>query len=1020
MARLGELLSFLSSVGLEHGAYLSTEGSRLHSPVPHSDGGPDCLRPYRPLDADGIVLHGSGNWDPSPYLGPGMRLAYLEPRLLETFPGTGAPAPSFDQEDPAETMKLFRVWDARSLLKLRPGPLPDRRCTRVFGAFKAKDRFRQIGDRRGQNSYESYLEGVSQELPAGFMLTRLTVPRFTHQLYGSTTDRRDFYTQCAVSRERAHTNAVKPCFRLCDFVGLRAHKDYCDWVRSLPSSALGSSPSRSRAALLCPSRVVHGCFSSLFQGDASGVEYATAAHVCFLEDQNILPPRGAGRVVARQPLSLRGPWAGVVIDDLFAVSAEAVALASPTDAAGRGPPVLGPGKTAWEGKTGMEPIRLPGPFSWPQAWVSESERIVRQAQHAYDKAGILGSPEKDVLGQNVFTIAGAQIDSSPEAVASGCVTVGSPVQKRLALSLVSLKVASCRVVSQELAAMLAGGWVSSLLFRRCGMAVLDSLFSLGSKEQFGEKGSPLVDLPARARQELALLAVLAPLLATNVAAPFLQKVVASDASLQKGAYTETPVPEHLSANLWLAADSKGFYTRLDSPLRASLVAHGLEPLDSSVPEVPGPGRDHQPRCPKPIGQIFDCLVIGPGLLQLDSLLPETGLHCGPRIDASTSPAFDLSKLEVCEWLLYMLLEARLRCVVLTFPGRAFSPARRPRAERASAKGVPTLVALRCLCVFWGAWRAGAAALAITPAASLVRTLPFWTYLSSLEGVSQVLPDGPSYSGSCFLSCSLPPADSNLASLSSDSPRLASALAFGLREGVASLEPAPEEKRGLESLAVNDLLASYPWRTVSVWSWRERVHINLLETKALLKTLRDLSTLGEDLRSVHVVDSAVTMGAGIKGRSSTRTLSRALKQSAALQLAAGLYPCIAFGPTRLNTADDPTRASEVRPPCQHSVLACLAEEDLHLTSSFCRLTRPKANWLRLACLLVGFRSCTPLRVFLEALRSPPRRVAPRRSTNLGPARLTALDHGRAFDSTLGFPGEGPPGPSSATARGKGRP
>ena len=792
VARLGELLSFLSSVGLEHGAYLSTEGSRLHSPVPHSDGGPDCLRPYRPLDADGIVLHGSGNWDPSPYLGPGMRLAYLEPRLLETFPGTGAPAPSFDQEDPAETMKLFRVWDARSLLKLRPGPLPDRRCTRVFGAFKAKDRFRQIGDRRGQNSYESYLEGVSQELPAGFMLTRLTVPRFTHQLYGSTTDRRDFYTQCAVSRERAHTNAVKPCFRLCDFVGLRAHKDYCDWVRSLPSSALGSSPSRSSAALLCPSRVVHGCFSSLFQGDASGVEYATAAHVCFLEDQNILPPRGAGRVVARQPLSLRGPWAGVVIDDLFAVSAEAVALASPTDAAGRGPPVLGPGKTAWEGKTGMEPIRLPGPFSWPQAWVSKSEWIVRQAQHAYDKAGILGSPEKDVLGQNVFTIAGAQIDSSPEAVASGCVTVGSPVQKRLALSLVSLKVASCRVVSQELAAMLAGGWVSSLLFRRCGMAVLDSLFSLGSKEQFGEKGSPLVDLPARARQELALLAVLAPLLATNVAAPFLQKVVASDASLQKGAYTETPVPEHLSANLWLAADSKGFYTRLDSPLRASLVAHGLEPLDSSVPEVPGPGRDHQPRCPKPIGQIFDCLVIGPGLLQLDSLLPETGLHCGPRIDASTSPAFDLSKLEVCEWLLYMLLEARLRCVVLTFPGRAFSPARRPRAERASAKGVPTLVALRCLCVFWGAWRAGAAALAITPAASLVRTLPFWTYLSSLEGVSQVLPDGPSYSGSCFLSCGLPPADSNLASLSSDSPRLASALPLDL-EKVSPLSSLPQRK-----------------------------------------------------------------------------------------------------------------------------------------------------------------------------------------------------------------------------------
>ncbi|CAE7902362.1 unnamed protein product [Symbiodinium sp. KB8] len=619
-----------------------------------------------------------------------MRLAYLEPRLLETLPG-------------------------------------------VFGAFKAKDRFRQIGDRRGQNSFESYLEGVSQELAAGFMLTRLTAPRFSHQLHGSTTD------------------------RLRDFVGLRAHKDY--------------------------------------------LEFATAAHVSFLEDQDILPPRGAGRVVARQPLSLHGPWAGVVIDDLFAVSAEAIAFA---------------------------PLET-----------SESERIVRQAQQAYDKAGILGSPEKDTLGQNVFTIAGAQIDSSPEAVSSGCVTVGSPVEKRLALSLVSPKVASCRVVSQELAAMLAGG----------------------SKEQFGEKGSPLVDLPARARQELVLLAALAPLLATNVAAPFLRKVVASDASLQKGAYTEAPVSEHLSANLWLAADSKGFYTRLDSPLRASLVAHGLEPLDSSVPDLPGPERELHAQCPKPVGQIFDCLVVGPGVPQLDTLLPETGLHCGPRIDASTSPAFNLSKLEVCEWLLFMLLE---------------------ESPRSYLTGPPTLEVASC------------------PAAFRLLT--------------------------------------------------ASALAKGLKAGVVALERAPEDKRGLESLAVNDLLASGSWLTVSVWKWRERVHINLLETKALLKTLRDLSTLGEDLRSVHVVDSAVTLGAGIKGRSSTRTLSRALKQSAALQLAAGLYPCIAFGPTRLNTADDPTRDSAVRPPCKHSVLACLGEEDLHLTSSFCRLTRPKANWLRLACLL----------------------------------------------------------------------
>ena len=83
---------------------------------PHRTDGPDCLRPYRPLDAEGIVLHGSGT-----------------PRL--TSP-------------------------------------------RVFGSFKSTGKFRQIGDRRGQNSYECRLEGVSRELPAGFLLTKLTVPSF--------------------------------------------------------------------------------------------------------------------------------------------------------------------------------------------------------------------------------------------------------------------------------------------------------------------------------------------------------------------------------------------------------------------------------------------------------------------------------------------------------------------------------------------------------------------------------------------------------------------------------------------------------------------------------------------------------------------------------------------------------------------------------------------------------------------------------------------------------------------------
>ena len=127
--------------------------------VPHAPGGPDCLRPYRPLNAEAIVLSGEANWDIGPYLDPGMLLAYREPAVLEASAGLKGPSPSFGREDRAEVFRLMKVWDAKAPLLLWPGVLPDIRCSRVFGSFKSPGKFRQIGDRRGPNSLESRLDG---------------------------------------------------------------------------------------------------------------------------------------------------------------------------------------------------------------------------------------------------------------------------------------------------------------------------------------------------------------------------------------------------------------------------------------------------------------------------------------------------------------------------------------------------------------------------------------------------------------------------------------------------------------------------------------------------------------------------------------------------------------------------------------------------------------------------------------------------------------------------------------------
>ena len=46
----------------------------------------------------------------------------------------------------------------------------------------------------------------------------------------------------------------------------------------------------------------------------------------------------------------------------------------------------------------------------------------------------------------------------------------------------SLIVASSRWISEELASILAGSWVTALLYRRALMAAIGPLFSLGKRE----------------------------------------------------------------------------------------------------------------------------------------------------------------------------------------------------------------------------------------------------------------------------------------------------------------------------------------------------------------------------------------------------------------------------------------------------------------------------------------------------------------------------------------------------------
>ena len=648
---------------------------------------------------------------------------------------------------------------------------------------------------------------------------------------------------------------------------------------------------------------------------------------------------------------------------------------------------------------------------------------MRRAKRGYDREGIRGSDDKDVFGAEVFTVAGAECDSSPSGVREGLLSVAVPAKKRLALSLVSLRAASLRWISEELASQLSGGWVSALMFRRCAMALANEVFSLGVSGFTGDFGSRLVPLRPAVRQELVLLAVFAPVLAANVSVPYCQQVFASDASLEKGAYIAS-VSAPVAASLWLSADNKGFYTRLDEPWRAALSAVGLEPL--AAPESPAFPQNPQPK--KPVGQRFDFLLAGPAPLKLQAALSGLGLVGGPILDASSSKHLDLCDPDALEWAMHLLSTGRLASLALFVPSGALSVLRLGR-RGAVSRSSRAARASRGLCtLFWCAWRNCVPVLLVCGGLSSFCSSPRLAYVKGLAGVvSHRLPlcsGRACHKGSALVltsgldlapknpraSCTLgfsrepPPAKESLGCCPSFLERLVASLSSCLLARPAAQAP----KSGLESLVVNDLLASGCWKAGPAWRWGETEHINVLEARAYLKVLRDLSCEGGDLRYTHIVDSAVALGAASKGRSSTRALRKILFQSAALQISSGLYPSVAYGPTRLNVADDPTRNVSLRAPCELSVLGALRPGDLYLACGFKQLRRPTANWLRLACLLVGFRSPRPLGGFLRALGSPGRSE---RSPSRGPHSFSEgcpepLLPFPSFDATLGYPGEGP--------------
>ena len=142
----------------------------------------------------------------------------------------------------------------------------------------------------------------------------------------------------------------------------------------------------------------------------------------------------------------------------------------------------------------------------------------------------------------------------------------------------------------------------------------------------------------------------------------------------------------------------------------------------------------------------------------------------------------------------------------------------------------------------------------------------------------------------------------------------------------------------------------------------------------------------------MVDSNVVRGATSKGRSSSISLSTVLRRFNAICVAAALYFNIPFCPTRLNIADDPTRDRPLRSNAPGFDISKMSRDELFDLFSH-------HSWRGGQPIGPGFwfRICG-----VGCLDWAKRNVCRRRWAS-NAQHFVQMD----FDSTLGFPGEGPP-------------
>ncbi|CAL1137610.1 unnamed protein product [Cladocopium goreaui] len=199
----------------------------------------------------------------------------------------------------------------------------------------------------------------------------------------------------------------------------------------------------------------------------------------------------------------------------------------------------------------------------------------------YERHQLRAHPGKTFRDQTRAEFWGAAVDGKQGLV--------RPSPKRLVplLSLTS-RVAALGFATVALLEILAGCWVNVLQYRRRALCLLDSIYTA----QLDRCPDDVVRLAPCLVDELWSLAIVGPIIASDLRAQSMPKVFLSDASETAQAVVAAEVPQPFARELQRHCLSRGGWSKLLSPWKVWLKSHGkleeAEEMPSGVPLVSHP------------------------------------------------------------------------------------------------------------------------------------------------------------------------------------------------------------------------------------------------------------------------------------------------------------------------------------------------------------------------------------------------------------------------------------------------